>query len=430
MPAERSAPQRVERELLDDGLQVVRQAAPAGAHSVAITYLVPGGWAHDPDGGEGTAFALCRALLLGAGPWDRMQLDRRLDRLGAALTSRCDPESAELTVWGPEERAEELFDVLSTAASAPRLAPDDVDRVLEAQRERQLREVTQPGSRADSELLRALFPARHPYRLTGLGTERTLRRITPDRLRRFHRARYPARGARLVVTTRRPISEWVRRARRRWTEATAAADPAAAPPAPRSPPARPLRIALPGRTQVEIRVGGPSVPRSSPAYDGVYLANEVLGGRSPICRLFQTVRERAGLAYHASSEVHAMRLGGYWLAAVGTGPERVEPTLKLLFDEIDRIAERPIPSAELDRVRESAIGELPLALETTLGAHELAADIAYYDLPDDYLERWPDRLRGLSPARVQAAAVAGLSRATAATVIAGPAGPRASPGRR
>ena len=40
------------------------------------------------------------------------------------------------------------------------------------------------------------------------------------------------------------------------------------------------RVEMPTRAQVEVRVGGLSVPRASSEYAGVFLANEILGGRT------------------------------------------------------------------------------------------------------------------------------------------------------
>jgi predicted Zn-dependent peptidase len=67
-----------------------------------------------------------------------------------------------------------------------------------------------------------------------------------------------------------------------------------------------------------------------------------------------------------------MRWGGYWTAQAGTGPERTARVVPLVEKEVRAIAERTIPTAELELIRESAIGEIPLALETAADAHELA----------------------------------------------------------
>ncbi len=417
-------PRYLRRERLASGLTVARQSAPAGAQSFSVTYIGPGGWAYDPPGLEGVALATTQLLPSGAGPWDRVALDRLLDRLGATLTRRCHPESAEVTVWGPRELWRKLLDLLAAVVQEPRLRAVDLERVQRQMLERQLRESTQPESRAESELSRAVFPPGHPYRLTGLGTRGSLRRIDRAATSHFHRSHYTAEGALVVGTGGPDLAELLRAVRRRFASL----------PSGRVPPIPEVRAApalagttrvvpLPGHSQVEIRVGGASISRASPLYPGVYLANEILGGRPLLSRLFQIVRERHGLAYHASSEVQAMRWGGTWMAGAGTGPERVEATERLVRKEVRRIAHERVPAAEVERIRESAIGELPLAMETTSGAHELALDIAYHGLPDDFLVTWPATLRALTPAQIREAAAEGLDLDRGVTVIAGPVSP-------
>jgi zinc protease len=179
---------------------------------------------------------------------------------------------------------------------------------------------------------------------------------------------------------------------------------------------------MPGRSQVEIRLGGPSIARSDGSYPAAFLADEVLGGRSMISRLFQRIREQQGLAYHASSELETMRWGGYWMARAGTGAERLDRVARLLREEVERLSVEPIPDAELELVRESTIGELPLSLERTAGAHELAVDLVYHGLPDDFYASWPGTLRALSASDVRRAAERALDARSAVMVQVGPTG--------
>jgi zinc protease len=139
-----------------------------------------------------------------------------------------------------------------------------------------------------------------------------------------------------------------------------------------------------------------------------------------LSRLFQRIRERGGLVYHAASQLEAMRFGGHWTVGAGTGPDRVHKVVQMLSVELDRMQTRAVSPSELAEVRESAIGELPLALETTADAHELAVEVAYHRLPGDYLVRWPTLLREVSPKQVREAAERAMDRKHAATILAGP----------
>ena len=174
-----------------------------------------------------------------------------------------------------------------------------------------------------------------------------------------------------------------------------------------------------GRSQVEILLGGTSIRRSDERYPEAFLANEVLGG-SMLSRLFQRVRERAGLAYHASSDLETMRWGGYWQARAGTGTERVEAAERLVAQEVRRLRESPVPPGELRRIRESTVGELPLSIETAQGAHGLAVEVAYHHLGPGDLRAWPATLRAVTPKRLRSAAEESMGETSSATVLAGP----------
>jgi zinc protease len=413
-------PLRLEYGALANGLSIVRQPPPPGAASFSATYIGPAGWGFDRRGEEGTARIASYLLPSGAGPYDRIELARYLDRAGATLTSECAPESAEVTIWGPSEDWRRLLRLLAEVVLRPRFAADDLERVRRQMAERQLREVSQPASRADRELFRATFPSGHPYRTAGLGTARSVGRVTTETLRNFHHRHYLSGEALLVATVPAHLRSVESVAGHLFSSIPETGGPDLPMPPVRSHRPRRLDVNLRGRSQVEIRIGGNSVARSDPDYPAAFLANEVLGGRAQLSRLFQRVRERGGLVYHASSELEAMRFGGYWSVGAGTGPERYEKVLGMLHHEIQEISRRPVPATELREVRESSIGEIPLALETTAEAHELAVEVAYHRQPPDFLLRWSSLLRTVTPDDLRAAVARAMDERNATTVVAGP----------
>jgi zinc protease len=421
MPSDRVDPLVISRTVRADGLTIVRQPAPVGSAGFAATYVGPAGWAYDPAGRAGTAVVASLLAPSAAGRRDRVALARELDRMGGSLHRHCAPESNELAVSGPASELEPLVGLLADVVLRPRFDLEDLERVRRQLRERQLREATQPASRAERELFRSLFPTGHPYRESGLGTRTTLGRIRRADVVRFHRDQTSTAGGFFVVTTSRSQADVEGLARRHFPEFPTER-PRIAEPHPRASPVRAARrsVVMSGRTQTEIRVGGLAPPRDDPAFPALYLANEVLGGRSLLNRLFQHVRERRGLAYHASSDLDAMRWGGYWTAQAGTGPERTAQVVPLVEKEVRAIADRAIPSAELDMIRESAIGEIPLALETAADAHELAVDAAYHGLPERHWREWPAQLRAISPATIRSAAATVYDPTHAVVVVAGP----------
>jgi len=421
--ADELAPLRIEYLHAPWGLTVVRQSPPAGSASFSATYVGPAGWAYDPKGAEGTARLVNQLVTSAAGPYDRVGLARRLDLAGATLAHRCAPESGEVTVWGPADEWEELLGILALVVQRPRFDAGDVAQARRQLVERQMREATQPDRRAERELFRRLFPPGHPYRETGLGSRRALGELTRANLVRFHRGHYTGRGGLLVVTGPGRGAAIAAAVRRRFEPFEDRPEPRAVPATATRGAGGLARINLPGRSQVEVRVGGASIPRSDPRYAAAFLANEILGGRPLLCRLFQRVRERGGLAYHASSDLEAMRWGGYWTAQAGTGADRWKAVLPMIEHELGRLRDRSPSGPELELVRESVIGEVVLSLESTSDAHELAVDAAYHHLPEDHWLTWPATLRAVRPEEVRDAARTALGPDGQVTVVAGPLRP-------
>ncbi len=418
--SEKTTPLRIEYGQEIDGLTVARQPAPVGVASFSVTYIGPAGWGFDPVAEGGTARVANHLLASGAGRYDRRGLARVLDRAGATLTTECAPESAEVTIWGPAAEWKRLLGLLADVVLRPRFASEDLVRVRRQVSERQLRELTQPASRADRELLRATYPEGHPYRSTGLGDARSVARLTTERIRRFHREHYTSGDAILVITSSARLPAVEAAAREHFSNFAEKRSPKLRLPPVRSRSARTLKVELSGRSQVEIRIGGDSIARSDPEYAAAFLANEILGGRAQLSRLFQRVRERGGLVYHASSELEVMRFGGYWAVGAGTGRERWRKVVPMLAKELEQMRLHDVAASELRQVRESAIGEIPLALESTSDAHELAVEVAYQRLPGDYLSHWPAVLRAVRPKEVRAAADRAMDPRHAITVLAGP----------
>jgi zinc protease len=416
----RTDPRVVESVTRADGLEIARQAPPAGAASFAATYVAPSGWAYDPDGRGGTASITAAVAASAAGSRDRVALARFLDQHGATLSRRTAPESTEYTVWGPQSAFAPLLGLLADVVLCPRFDPSDLARVRRQALERQLRENAQPGSRAEKEFLATVYPHGHPYRETGLGTRGSVGRIGRPDLVRFHREHSTSEKALLIVTGRPTLDESVRaiaRAFPKFPTERAPSEPHVA--RPRPAPVDPILLPMPGRSQVEIRIGGASIGRSDPRYPSAFLANEVLGG-TILSRLFQKVREESGLAYHASSSLESMRWGGYWTAEAGTGAERLDAARRQVALEVERIRSRIVPTRELDRIRRSVIGEIPLAFETTQGAHEIGVDVAYHHLGPTFVQDWPRVLTALTPSDLRSAASESFGANGLVTVLAGP----------
>jgi predicted Zn-dependent peptidase len=116
--------------------------------------------------------------------------------------------------------------------------------------------------------------------------------------------------------------------------------------------------------QAHICVGTRAMSYVDPDRYALDLLNTILGeGMSS--RLFLEIRERRGLAYdvHSYSSKHSD--GGYFGVYLGVDPKKAEEALDAVLGELSKIADQPVPDAELTKAREFTKGRLRLGLEST-----------------------------------------------------------------
>lgn len=104
------------------------------------------------------------------------------------------------------------------------------------------------------------------------------------------------------------------------------------------------------------------LPRSDPDRFALRLLNLILG-EGMRSRLFQTVRERLGLAYSVESYVSALHDTGSVGLYAGVSTSRAEGAIRAILDELDRLRQEPVPMAELRKALEFIQGRTALSME-------------------------------------------------------------------
>jgi len=91
----------------------------------------------------------------------------------------------------------------------------------------------------------------------------------------------------------------------------------------------------------------------------------VLLGENSSSRLFQSIREKHGLAYSVQSSITQFHETGALSVQMGLDSAQVPAALKLLAKELQRTIKKRPTTGELQRAKDYAIGQLKLSLEST-----------------------------------------------------------------
>ncbi len=131
-----------------------------------------------------------------------------------------------------------------------------------------------------------------------------------------------------------------------------------------APPAPCERISVEGRdiAQAHVCIGVPALRRDHPDQWALELMNTVLGEGSS-SRLFQKVREEAGLAYDVHSFTTDYADVGTLQVYAGVDPDDLPAAIEAILVELRRLRDEPIAVEEMERARAYASGRLELKLE-------------------------------------------------------------------
>jgi predicted Zn-dependent peptidase len=153
-------------------------------------------------------------------------------------------------------------------------------------------------------------------------------------------------------------------------------------------------------SQVHLCLGVSGLPYAHHDRYALYLMNCLLGG-SMSSRLFQEVRERAGLVYSIYSYQASFRDSGQFVIYAGTGPEHYGQVLELIEKEVYRLEREPLSTEELRRTKDQLKGNLLLGLESTSARMIRLAKMEIYFGQFFNLEEIIQEIEDITPERVQ-----------------------------
>ena len=361
---------------------------------------------------------LSDTVLTGAGDLDRAGLAGAVQALGGDLNASVDADRLMLSANVLATNLPALLALIATVLTEASYPAAEVA----TERDRLVEKLTIARSRSGvvaSEALALRMWGRHPYALD-LPQAGAVAAVTAPQLRALHTELVRPGSATLVIVgdvSAARVLDQVEAAFAAWTGASS---PAKVSPLP-SPPAGPLLVVdRPGSVQSSLRLGGPALARDDEHYPALQLANLIFGGYFS-SRWTENIREDKGYTYGPHSRVDHHVLGSMLMLDVDAATEVTAPSLLETYYELGRIALLPVTQAELDAVRQYAIGTLALSTSTQAGLASTLSALAAHGLGLDWIVEHPDRLAKVGVDDVAAAAARFLAPATLTSVVVGDA---------
>ena len=409
----------IARRTLTNGLRVT--AVPiAGLRSVSALLAMEAGQFFEPAGRPGVARLTAQTMLRGTAQRDARAWSDALDGLGAS--ARLDV-GAHAAVFSGQSLADDLgayLDLVAETVVTPALPPEGLEFVR-AQALADLEEAKKDTrSVADKAWRELAYPAGHPFRTRSIGDEDVVRTTTIDEVRAHHRAAIRAGGSVLVLAgaldperafdaAEHAFGGWAGGA-----QVVRVVDQARL-----DGPKRHVVVVL-DKTQSDIVLGWPGLPRTDARFTKAQVANMVFAADTFASRAGQVVRDELGLAYYVFSTIAGTAAQGPWTVRMGVNPENVERAIAVTFTELQKIRDGAIADDDLTLARDKLAGELEVGRESPSGVAGMVLEAELFHLGDDHLERYPRELRAVTKADVVSIAQDLLPTDRYALAIAGP----------
>lgn len=388
---------------------------------VTLVLVVPAGAAADPPDRPGLAALTADLLDEGAGERDALALHDAIARLGGRLETEVGPDATVLSVTVLARAVGPALDLLADIVLRPWFEAGEFERVRDERISRliQLRDL--PPAVAERAFLQLLYPG-HPYGHLPLGTEAALRALTLDDVRALHRRAYVLSRATLVVAGDGEHALVAEAAARAFDRAAAGGDGVVPDPTSLEPPRSTRCTALvdrAGAAQSVLRMGLVTTSRNAPDYYTLAVLDAILGGQF-VSRLNLILREQKGYTYGVRSMLDLRRGPGPFVVHTSVETAATAEAVAIVLDEVRAIgSNRPPTDEELQVARAALTRGYARQFETAAQVARAAAQMALYDLPDDYFAQFVPRVRAVDRDDVVRVARAYLDADRFLTVVVG-----------
>ena len=397
---------KLRRERLSNGLEIIL----AERHDVPVVnfeVVIDAGYAADLLSFPGTAKLTSSVLTDGTAKRTALQISEESQSLGAEIGAFSDLDTTVVRLSALKAKLDPSLDLFADVLLNPAFPEADFERERKLQIAEIDQEKTQPFGVALRVLPPLLYGPSHSYGtpLTGSGTPSSMSAIKREDLAKFYRAWFRPNNAKLVIagdTTMDEVQPKLERYLAAWERG-------------KTPQKPTTRIAAPEKRVVYL-IDKPDAPQTiiltgivgpppNPAQEVQLEAMDNVFGGSFGSRLNMNLREDKHWSYGAGTALLDGAGQRPYLAFVPVQTDKTKESMVEVDKEMHgMLGSRPITVDELNRVKQQEVLQLAGSRESLEGLTYWIRKAIELRLPEDYYDRYADRVKGLTLGDVKDAA--------------------------
>ena len=413
---------RTSREVFSNGIKLLVLENHANP-TVSISGYLLGGAYFSPPGKYATARLTADMLNKGTSQRSKLEIAEALESVGAGVNISSNTFTVSLSTQSLSRDFPMVLATLAEELRTPTFPAEELEKLQQRSIASIKRAQDETDRRAMERFSQLVFEEQSPFHI--YPAERRISEIeaiTTDDLRQFYEQHYGAEALILAVVgdvSETEVSQLVSQYFGDW-QGAAKPDINLAE-TPLQTAARQDQVQLQDKASVDIVMGHASrLRRANDDFLAAIVANRALGQSTLSSRLGLKVRDEMGLTYGINSFFSDSGLGdGPYMITVTVAPENVALAVNTTQQIVEDYVASGITEQEIADEQSSMIGGYKLGLATNAGIAGQLASTEVHGLGVSYLDEYPELIRALDKASIDAAIQKYIHPEVMTTVMAG-----------
>jgi len=389
---------KIEKTTLSNGLEIylaTRSSIPV----INMNLYVDAGFAADQFALAGTSSMMSNMMDEGTKTRNALQISEELEMLGAQLSTNSGMDMSSVYLSSLKSNLDKSLELFADVTLNPSFPDKELDRLKKERIAQIKREKLTPVIMGQRVFPKFLYGKDHAYGnpLTGSGYEETVAKLATKDLANFHKTWFKPNNSFLVIVgdvTLNEIKPKLEKLFRDWKSGDVPKKNIGNVEEIKNPIV--YIIDKPGSVQSVIFAGNIAPLKSDPDDIAIESMNNVLGG-SFTSRINMNLREDKHWSYGSGSFIFGLKgprpIMSYALVQTDKTAESIQEVYK---EFSDILGSRPVTDEELNKIKLNQVLELPGSWETNSAVLGSIGNMIMYNLPDNYYETYPGKVKSLS----------------------------------
>jgi hypothetical protein len=349
--------------------------------------------------GDKAGYTEIAGSLMGEGTKTKAKdvLDEEVDFLGADLNTTATSAS----VNALSNNFTKAFALMADVVLNPAFPKDEFDKIKKRTLSSLQTKKDDPNAISKTVLQRIMYGSKHPYGETE--TDKTVEKVTIEDVKKYYSTYWKPNIAYLVFVGDITPSNAQKLATQYFGKWQRGIVPKFTYPVPQAPAKTIVAVVdRPSAVQSVITLAAPVQlkPGSENAIPARILSN-ILGGGDLSSRLNTNLREKHAFTYGAYGGVSSDKLVGSFNAETSVRNEKTDSAIQEFLNEFNKIRKEPVTTLELSSMKNSLTGSFARSLEQPSTIASFALNVARYNLPKDYYQKYLSNLAAVNVGIVQ-----------------------------